>query len=251
MINILTYIDGVFMDQSVAKRKQHIFLLVLPITLLTLILFSFNELNYIVITSFFIFLFFNYHISTNIYHWYWCHKAFVLSKPLEKLFSFLGLFSMVGDPISYTHTHRWHHLHSDTEKDPHSPSDGYIHSFFTWMFKQQQIPLFIIKDLLRPQYQYLRFFSDHQKKIIWFSVIIVLLLNLYIGMGLLLSMVVSFVLDNLTNVTGHDPKSKQPKNNYFMTWLQLGTLHGQHHRHPNKFFPNEPGYYTMKLFCFI
>ena len=162
------------MDQSVEKRTQHVFLLILPITLLTFVLFLLNECNYIVFSSFFVFLFFNYHISTNIYHWYWCHKAFLLPKYLEKLFSFLGLFSMVGDPISYTHTHRWHHLHSDTEKDPHSPSDGYVHSFFTWMFKQQTIPLFIIKDLLRPQYQYLRFLADHQKKIIWLTVITIL-----------------------------------------------------------------------------
>jgi fatty-acid desaturase len=174
-----------------------------------------------------------------------------LPKSLEKLFSFLGLFSMVGDPISYTHTHRWHHLHSDTSQDPHSPSDGYIHAFFTWMLKEKQIPLFIIKDLLRPQYQYLRFLADNQKKIIWFTVIAILTINLYVGMGLILSMVVSFIFDNLTNVTGHDPKTKQPRNNYVMTWLQLGTLHGQHHQHPNKFFTNEPGYYTMKLFRFI
>lgn len=239
------------MDQSVQKRKQHIFLLVFPITLLMICLGIMFGYNYITITSFFVFLFTNYHISTNIYHWYWCHKAFTLPKGLEKTFSFLGLFSMVGDPISYARTHRWHHAYSDTEKDPHSPSQGYWHAFFSWMFKPQQVPLFIIKDLLKPQYQYLRIFTDHQIKIVWSVVILVLCANIHVGIGLLLSMVTSFIFDNLTNVTGHDPKTKQPRNNIVMTWLQLGTLHGQHHQYPNKFFPNEPGYYTMKLLRFI
>ena len=239
------------MDQNIQKRKQHILFLIIPVIILTITLFASREISYVTVVSFFVFLFFNYHIGTNLYHWYWSHKAVKLPKPLEKLFTFLGLFAMVGDPISYAHTHRWHHAHSDTDKDPHSPTQGKFHAFFGWTLKPQHIPLFIIKDLLKPEYLYLRFLADNQKKLVWCSVAVIMLISVDAAMGLLLSMAISFFIENMNNVTGHDSQTRQPRDNPIQTWLQLGTLHARHHKYPNKFFPDEPAYYTMKLFRFI
>jgi stearoyl-CoA desaturase (delta-9 desaturase) len=43
---------------------------------------------------------------------------------MEKLFLFLVVISGLGSPFSYAAVHITHHIHSDTDKDPHGPKAG-------------------------------------------------------------------------------------------------------------------------------
>nr|GMD87508.1 palmitoyl-monogalactosyldiacylglycerol delta-7 desaturase, chloroplastic [Ipomoea batatas] len=67
------------------------------------------------------------------YHRNLCHQSFKLPKWLEYLFAYCGVHALQGDPISWVRTHRQHHQHCDSEKDPHSPIQGFWYSHLGWL----------------------------------------------------------------------------------------------------------------------
>lgn len=72
----------------------------------------------------------NYAVSMG-YHRYLAHKSFQPAKWFEYLIITLGL--PAGTPIQWAGNHRFHHLHADTDKDPHSPHfGGFWHSHCGW-----------------------------------------------------------------------------------------------------------------------
>jgi stearoyl-CoA desaturase (delta-9 desaturase) len=66
------------------------------------------------------------------YHRSVCHNAVKLPKAIEFIGLFLGGLAMQGSALSWAATHRQHHKHVGTEKDPHSPKHFgvlFIHIF--------------------------------------------------------------------------------------------------------------------------
>ena len=45
--------------------------------------------------------------------------------------------TFAGDPVEWSKNHRWHHLHSDSPADRHSPRDGLWHAHMGWLFDEQ------------------------------------------------------------------------------------------------------------------
>lgn len=70
------------------------------------------------------------------YHRQLTHKSFRCPKPLEYFFAYCGALAFEGDPVEWSKMHRWHHMHSDTLADRHSPKDGIWHSHMGWLFDQ-------------------------------------------------------------------------------------------------------------------
>ncbi|KVH98003.1 Fatty acid desaturase, type 1 [Cynara cardunculus var. scolymus] len=68
------------------------------------------------------------------YHRNLTHHSFKLPKWLEYIFAYVGLLAFQGDPIFWVSTHRYHHQYVDTEKDPHSPTNGFWFSHMGWLF---------------------------------------------------------------------------------------------------------------------
>ncbi|CAL1356757.1 unnamed protein product [Linum trigynum] len=73
------------------------------------------------------------------YHRHLCHKSFKIPKWLEYFFAYLGLHALQGDPGYWVSTHRFHHQHSDTDRDPHSPAEGFWFSHLGWIFNSTSI----------------------------------------------------------------------------------------------------------------
>lgn len=67
------------------------------------------------------------------YHRQLSHKSFKTPKWLEYIFAFCGVLSIQGDPIEWVSSHRYHHLHTDTPLDPHSPYEGFWWSHMGWL----------------------------------------------------------------------------------------------------------------------
>jgi stearoyl-CoA desaturase (delta-9 desaturase) len=67
------------------------------------------------------------------YHRMLTHKSFKTYKWLEYLIAFVGTQAGQGDPIEWVSTHRYHHLHTDTPLDPHSPYEGFWWSHLLWL----------------------------------------------------------------------------------------------------------------------
>ncbi|CAN1235677.1 Palmitoyl-monogalactosyldiacylglycerol delta-7 desaturase, chloroplastic [Linum perenne] len=69
------------------------------------------------------------------YHRNLSHKSFKFSpKWLEYLFAYFAAHALQGDPLTWVSNHRFHHRHTDTERDPHSAVLGFWHSHMGWIF---------------------------------------------------------------------------------------------------------------------
>ena len=70
---------------------------------------------------------------TAFYHRYFAHRAFESSRPLRFVFAVLGCTAGQRGPLWWASHHRQHHIHSDTELDPHSPqTDSFWFSHLLW-----------------------------------------------------------------------------------------------------------------------
>lgn len=67
------------------------------------------------------------------------HRAFKLPKWLEYLFAYCGAQALQGHPIDWVSTHRYHHQFCDSERDPHSPFEGFWYSHISWFFDNKTI----------------------------------------------------------------------------------------------------------------
>ncbi|KAI3875760.1 hypothetical protein MKX03_023683 [Papaver bracteatum] len=73
------------------------------------------------------------------YHRNLSHKSFKLPKSLEYLFAYFGLHAAQGDPIFWVSIHRYHHQFTDSDRDPHSPIEGFWFSHMTWIFQHTRL----------------------------------------------------------------------------------------------------------------
>ena len=39
-----------------------------------------------------------------------------------------------GDPLDWVSIHRFHHQFTDSDRDPHSPKEGFLFSHVMWIF---------------------------------------------------------------------------------------------------------------------
>ncbi|GBF94471.1 hypothetical protein Rsub_07005 [Raphidocelis subcapitata] len=65
------------------------------------------------------------------------HKSFQTPKWLEYALAYCGVLAVQGDPIEWVSSHRYHHLHTDTPLDPHSPYEGFWWSHMGWLLDNQ------------------------------------------------------------------------------------------------------------------
>jgi stearoyl-CoA desaturase (Delta-9 desaturase) len=70
---------------------------------------------------------------TGFYHRYFAHRTFRTSRALQFVFAVIGATSVQRGPLWWAAHHRGHHLHADTELDPHSPNQkGILWSHMGW-----------------------------------------------------------------------------------------------------------------------
>ena len=55
------------------------------------------------------------------YHRFYSHRSFKATKLFEILTVIFTIPAAIGSPMAWAALHRYHHRHSDTEEDPHSP----------------------------------------------------------------------------------------------------------------------------------
>lgn len=67
------------------------------------------------------------------YHRQLSHRSFQTPKWLEYALAYCGVLAVQGDPMEWVSSHRYHHLHTDTPLDPHSPYEGFWWSHMGWL----------------------------------------------------------------------------------------------------------------------
>lgn len=67
------------------------------------------------------------------YHRQLSHGSFQTPKWLEYVLAYCGVLAIQGEPMEWVSSHRYHHLHTDTPLDPHSPYEGFWWSHMGWL----------------------------------------------------------------------------------------------------------------------
>jgi stearoyl-CoA desaturase (delta-9 desaturase) len=71
------------------------------------------------------------------YHRLLTHRGFKVPKPLEYVFTFIGMLASEGGAVTWVAMHRMHHTLSDRPgKDLHTPKDGFWWSHMGWIVTQ-------------------------------------------------------------------------------------------------------------------
>nr|XP_043635918.1 delta-9 acyl-lipid desaturase 1-like [Erigeron canadensis] len=67
------------------------------------------------------------------YHRLLTHHSLKIPKWLEYFFAYCGAHAGLRDPIFWVSIHKNHHKYSDTDRDPHSPVEGFWFSHIGWL----------------------------------------------------------------------------------------------------------------------
>lgn len=168
------------------------------------------------------------------FHKLFSHRTWIPKNNFIKyIIGIIGCFGLMGGPIIWSQVHRHHHIHSDTDKDPHSPKYGFLHSYFMWLFKLPDMSILTVKDLLRDNK--LKMIDSNSKTIVLFFLVVCYIINFNIFAGLILSCCITFHSEMLVNSVLHyyDGKSWTERNNKLLSWVSGGsTLHKNHHDNP-------------------
>lgn len=225
--------------------NQYFYIAFLPLHVFLLIsLYNFEKINLIWSFIFWIFLS-GYGVGVTL-HRLLSHRSFKTTEPLTKILSFLSCFCIQGSPIFWVNIHRgWHHRHSDTEKDIHSPIHGKLWSYFMWACKidTNTISYKAVPDLLRSRFQL--FLSKYYFYIIWTGWISAWIISPVVFYSLILAQIITMHLEfcvNLfchTNIIPFGYRNFDTKDNSRNYWL-FGLLcwgigyHNNHHARPKE-----------------
>ena len=198
------------------------------------------------------------------YHRLLSHKAFTVTRPVKIIMLWFASLAAQGGPIFWVVVHRgYHHRYSDRPGDPHSPIDGFWHSYILWMFK-------ITKDDINPKYAIdllkdsdCMFFHKHYIKILWISHIAFALINFQLWLvAMLLPAFVAFHSFSINTSLNHIKfmgyrsfTTKDDSVNSPITWfITFGEAwHNNHHADPKsanygkQWWELDPTYWLIKL----
>lgn len=198
------------------------------------------------------------------------HRAFTVPKWLERILMTLSL--PAGTPIQWVGNHRYHHAHTDTEYDPHSPiHNGFWYAHTGWYLNSRNTSLSILYALSGPlrmtfdgfwrprtNQEYIHLApdvaSDPYYK--WLSQPLPYLLMLYLhliilltisytlagwtGVGVIwLQLIIMYnacdAIDSVAHLYGMSlpEQTNESRNNRLLAYFTLGEgWHANHHAHP-------------------
>ncbi|KAI3684305.1 hypothetical protein L6452_33527 [Arctium lappa] len=183
------------------------------------------------------------------YHRLLSHRSFKIPRWLEYFFVYCGVHALQRDPIFWVSIHKNHHMHADTDRDPHTPTQGFWFSHMGWFFYNNYIASkcgesrsgeYTNVPELKAQWFY-RFLQDT-----YFCHPIALATLLYLygglpylawGMGMRAVMVlhITFLVGSVNHLWGDRPwnTSDTSTNHWFSGLLALGDgWHNNHHAFP-------------------
>lgn len=175
------------------------------------------------------------------FHRYWTHQSYQTSRYLTNLFSLLGCFGGTGSPLAWANIHINHHLYSDKDGDPHSPSISGL-KIFTLNYQVKNKTEYL-RHVLRDPFQ-----KALHRYYFLFLVVYGIVLSAIGGLYLLcflflIPAVITTLMSNVVNYVGHQPLhvggyrnfnlKDQSSNNWLWAIPSWGeSWHNNHHRFP-------------------
>lgn len=135
-------------------------------------------------------------------HRYYCHKQFKVPVWFEWIGLFMLSVAYIRTPIGWIASHRMHHHHSDSEKDPHSAKHVGFWKVLLTIWDIPSIPTKYAKDLFaNPR---LVFFHNHHLKILIAHNVVAFLISPYFWVAYaLVPFIFAKVGFGLLNTIGH------------------------------------------------
>lgn len=191
---------------------------------------------------------------TAFYHRYFSHRTYKVSRVTQFVMAVLGCTAGQRGPIWWASHHREHHRTSDTDKDPHSPNNGFLDSHVLWFLRRRNFSTITsrVKDLQRyPELRWLEKFDWLPYAMLFAACFIIgeILSVNYPGLNTSGSQLLvwggfisttllyhaTFTINSLAHVFGKRrfQTSDDSRNNLWLALLTLGEgWHNNHHRFP-------------------
>ena len=201
------------------------------------------------------------------YHRLLTHRGFKTPKWLEYFLTTLGTLSIQNGAIEWVATHRIHHAHTETDRDPHTPRHGAFWAHVGWIFRgtaqshdEATLKRFV-PDLLKDK------FHVYLSRYYYLSSIILGLILLAVGgwtlvlWGIFLRTVFGWHSTWLVNSATHlwgtrrFETNDDSTNNALIALISFGEgWHNNHHAHPVsarhglKWYEFDVNWLTIRLF---
>jgi len=196
-------------------------------------------------------------------HRYYSHRSFKTDSFREWVLLVSSFLPMLGSPIAWGSVHVYHHMTTDTDKDPHSPKNaGKFGSWFT-IWPKMNIPIGVVKKLSKDKR--VVFLHRHYFKLVILYILILFIINpLLVPFLFALPAVGCFhgaaaigVIPHLSGLGGY--RNHDTKDNSYNSWiawvLSLGEVwHNNHHhragnwRSGEKWWELDPPAFVIKHF---
>jgi stearoyl-CoA desaturase (delta-9 desaturase) len=97
------------------------------------------------------------------YHRYFSHRAYSTSRTFQFVLAVLSQSTAQKSVLWWAAKHRHHHLHSDTERDVHSPRHkGFFYSHLGWLFARRHDATDLVKVADLARYPELMWLHKHE-----------------------------------------------------------------------------------------
>lgn len=142
-------------------------------------------------------------------HRLFTHKSYVTTSFKRYLLLFLQTFVGEGSVLAFVGVHRQHHVFSDQEKDPHSPSQRSMLSIIYWIDPIAVNPKYVV-DCVRDKW--IKFQHEY-----YFHFHLVMALLLFVDVNLYFILVafpttIMVYANATTNIIGHTPSNTSYRN---------------------------------------
>jgi stearoyl-CoA desaturase (delta-9 desaturase) len=193
------------------------------------------------------------------YHRYFSHRTYETHKIFKWIMATIGTLASLGSVISWVALHRYHHIHTDTEKDPHSPRHIGWFNAYTYNWKRTEISKKFIKDLIGDSY--ITFLHRHYFKVIFAYILILLAIDPLLiifaycipATGCLNGVASVTVIGHIHGYQTHKVNDTS-RNSWIANVFSLGEgWHNNHHAHPynwkhgEKWFEIDPPSWFINL----
>lgn len=190
---------------------------------------------------------------TVLYHRGLTHRAIVMAPALEKWLAVSGPWLTGIDPKAWACMHRLHHLHSDTEQDPHSPVHYGLLGVMVGQLRSYEK---ILRKLKRGDKEYMDVVSDikfdvnilNRKKLWPIPYILHLIIAIAIGyyfssawvaaayyLGIMSHPIQGWMVNSIAHHSGYRnfDSADNSKNNLMVAYLVFGEgFQNNHHSRP-------------------
>ncbi len=181
-------------------------------------------------------------------HRYFAHKSFETYTFIEPIFRFLSHYIGLGSVVSWVATHRYHHKHSDTVKDAHSPHHQGIFKIIFGLWNLN-IERKMIRDILQDKklLKWHRHYFKFHIFIIGLFISIDFIFKSHFFYSLyalpnLLCLLSGYVLVVITHSHGYQtyPTGDESRNSWIANIYTLGEgWHNNHHAQPDNYQSGE------------